>query len=81
MSVKIRLKRIGAKKKPYYRIIVADSRAPRNGRFLEEIGYYDPHTEPSFVKVDADAAKKWLGNGAAPTETVERLFKSAGILS
>lgn len=79
MAVKIRLRRIGAKKKPYYRIIAADSRAPRNGRFLEEIGYYDPHTDPYTLKVDIDAARKWLGNGAIPTDTVEKLFKNAGI--
>ncbi|MCR5303892.1 MAG: 30S ribosomal protein S16 [Lachnospiraceae bacterium] len=77
--VKIRLRRIGEKKHPYYRIIVADSRSPRNGRFIEEIGTYDPNTEPSTVKVDEEAAKKWLGDGAQPTEVVSRLFKNAGI--
>ena len=78
--VKIRLRRIGEKKHPYYRIIVADSRSPRNGRFIEEIGTYDPNTEPSTVKVNEEAAKKWLGDGAQPTETVTRLFKNAGIV-
>ena len=77
--VKIRLRRIGEKKHPFYRIIVADSRSPRNGRFIEEIGIYDPNTEPSTVKVDEEAAKKWLSDGAQPTETVARLFKNAGI--
>lgn len=77
--VKIRLRRIGEKKHPYYRIIVADSRSPRNGRFIEEIGTYDPNTEPSTVKVNEEAAKKWLSDGAQPTETVARLFKNAGI--
>ena len=79
MAVKIRLRRLGAKKKPFYRVIVADSRSPRNGRFIEEIGYYDPNTEPSTVKIDAEAAKKWLNNGAIPTATCEQLFKIAGI--
>lgn len=79
MAVKIRLRRIGAKKKPFYRVIVADSRSPRGGRFIEEIGYYDPNTEPSVIKIDAEAAKKWLGNGAIPTATCEKLLKIAGI--
>ena len=79
MAVKIRLRRLGAKKKPFYRIIVADSRSPRNGRFIEEIGYYDPNTEPSTIKIDADAAKKWLGNGAVPSATCVKLLKTAGI--
>ena len=77
--VKIRLRRIGKKKNPFYRIIVADERAPRNGRFIAEIGTYDPMKEPAEVKVDEEAAKKWLSNGARPTETVSRLFKNAGI--
>ncbi|MCR4672928.1 MAG: 30S ribosomal protein S16 [Lachnospiraceae bacterium] len=77
--VKIRLKRMGKKKAPFYRIVVSDSRSPRDGRFIEEIGYYDPKTEPSTVKVNEEAAKKWLSNGAQPTETVSRLFKIAGI--
>jgi len=79
MAVKIRLKRMGKKKAPFYRIIVADSRSPRDGRFIDEIGTYDPNTEPSTVKVDEEAAKKWLANGAQPTETVAKLFKGAGI--
>ena len=79
MAVKIRLRRIGQKKRPFYRVIVADSRAPRNGRFIEEIGYYDPNQEPSSIKIDAEAAKKWLATGAQPTETVGRLLKAAGI--
>ena len=79
MAVKIRLKRMGKKRSPYYRIVVADARSPRDGRFIEEIGKYDPNQEPSLVKVDADAAKKWLANGAQPTETVARLLKNAGI--
>ncbi|MCR5117260.1 MAG: 30S ribosomal protein S16 [Lachnospiraceae bacterium] len=79
MAVKIRLRRMGQKKAPFYRIIVADSRSPRDGRFIEEIGTYNPNVEPADVKIDADAAKKWLDNGAQPTEVVSRLFKNAGI--
>ena len=78
--VKIRLKRIGANKRPFYRIVVADSRYPRNGRFLEEIGTYDPNTSPSTVKIDADKAKDWLGKGAQPTDTVRALLKKNGVL-
>ena len=77
--VKIRLKRLGAKKAPFYRIIVADSRAPRDGKFIEELGTYDPAMEPSSVKVNEEAAKKWLANGAQPTAIVEKLLKKAGI--
>ena len=77
--VKIRLRRMGQKKAPFYRIVVADARAPRDGRCIEEIGTYDPNQEPSAFKVDEDAAKKWLGNGAQPTESVARLLKQAGI--
>ena len=77
--VKIRLKRVGAKKKPFYRVVVADSRSPRNGRFIEEIGYYNPLTEPAEIKIDAEKATKWLGNGAQPTETVRALLKKSGI--
>lgn len=77
--VKIRLKRLGAKKKPVYRVVVADSRSPRNGRFIEEIGVYDPNIEPAKFEVDSEKAKKWLDTGAQPTETVARLFKNAGI--
>ncbi|MBE6718885.1 MAG: 30S ribosomal protein S16 [Ruminococcaceae bacterium] len=77
--VKIRLKRVGAKKKPFYRVVVADSRSPRNGRFIEEIGYYNPLTDPAEIKIDAEKATKWLGNGAQPTETVRALLKKSGI--
>ncbi len=80
MAVKIRLRRMGAKKAPFYRIVVADSRYPRGGRFIEEIGYYDPTKEPSVVSVDAEAAKKWLGNGAQPTDTVKGILKKEGVL-
>lgn len=79
MAVKIRLKRMGAKKTPFYRIVVADSRSPRDGRFIEEIGYYNPLTEPKTIKVDSEKAEKWLKNGAKPTETVEKLFKNSGL--
>jgi len=81
MAVKIRLKRLGQKKAPFYRIIVADSRSPRDGRFIDEIGTYDPNQEPSAVKVDEEAAKKWLANGAQPTEIVAKLFKKAGVIN
>ncbi len=80
MSVKIRLKRMGMKKKPFYRVVVADIRSPRDGRFIEEIGFYDPMTEPATIKIDAEAAKKWLGNGAQPTDTARVLLKKSGIL-
>ena len=80
MSTKIRLKRMGAKKKPFYRVVVADSRYPRDGRFIEEIGYYNPNVEPSDVKVNEELAQKWLSTGAQPTEIVSRLFKNAGII-
>ncbi len=80
MAVKIRLRRMGAKKAPFYRIVVADSRYPRDGRFIEEIGYYDPTKEPSVVKVDADKAKTWIANGAQPTDTVKELLKKNGVL-
>ena len=80
MAVKIRLRRMGAKKAPFYRIVVADSRAPRDGRFIEEIGYYDPTKEPSVVSVDGEKAKSWIANGAQPTETVKTLLKKNGIL-
>ena len=79
MAVKIRLKRMGAKKAPFYRIVVADSRCPRDGRFIEEIGYYNPLTEPLTVKVDAEKAAKWIKNGAQPTDTVKKLFVKSGI--
>jgi len=80
MAVKIRLRRMGANKAPFYRIVVADSRFPRDGRFIEEIGYYNPLEEPSVVKVDAEKAKKWIANGAQPTDTVKSLFKKHGVL-
>ena len=80
MAVKIRLRRVGAKKAPFYRIVVADSRYPRDGRFIEEIGYYNPLEEPSLVKVDADKAKEWIANGAQPTDTVKALLKKQGVL-
>ena len=80
MAVKIRLRRMGAKKAPFYRIVVDDSRYPRDGRFVEEIGYYDPTKEPSVIKVDADKAKTWLKNGAQPTDTVRVILKKEGIL-
>lgn len=80
MAVKIRLTRMGAKKNPFYRIIVADERAPRDGRFIEEIGTYDPNQEPKAVKVNEELAKKWLSNGAQPTEIVGKLLKQAGIV-
>jgi small subunit ribosomal protein S16 len=79
MAVKIRLKRIGQKKAPFYRIVVADSRSPRNGRFIAEIGTYDPTKNPSAISIDEEVAKTWLSNGAQPTDTVGRIFKQAGI--
>ncbi len=78
--VKMRLTRMGAKKAPFYRVVVADSRYPRDGRFIEELGYYNPLTEPAEVKIDAEKAKKWLANGAQPTETVKDLLKKSGIV-
>ncbi len=80
MAVKIRLRRIGAKKDPFYRIVVADSRYPRDGRFIEELGYCDPTVEPSVLKVDGEKAKKWIATGAQPTDTVKVLFKKNGII-
>jgi small subunit ribosomal protein S16 len=80
MAVKIRLKRMGQKKAPFYRIVVSDSRTPRDGRFIEEIGTYDPTKNPSAFNVNEEAAKKWLANGAQPTDTVGKIFKHAGIL-
>ena len=78
--VKLRLRRMGAKKAPFYRVVVADSRYPRDGRFIEEIGYYNPQIEPAEVKLDADKAKEWLAKGAQPTETVKSLLKKSGIV-
>ena len=79
MAVKIRLRRMGAKKAPFYRIVVADSRYPRDGRFIEEIGYYNPLTDPATIKIDAEKAKNWIANGAQPTDTVKELLKKAGL--
>ena len=79
MAVKIRLRRMGQKKAPFYRIVVADSRSPRDGKCIEEIGTYDPNYDPCKLDIDAEAAKKWLANGAQPTEVVSKLFKMAGI--
>ena len=79
MAVKIRLRRMGAKKSPFYRVVVADSRYPRDGRFIEEIGYYNPLEEPAVVKVDVEKAQKWIANGAQPTDTVKDLLKRAGV--
>ena len=80
MAVKIRLRRIGAKKAPFYRVMVADSRSPRDGRLIEEIGTYNPMTDPATVNIDAEAAKKWIANGAQPTDTVKALLKKNGVL-
>lgn len=80
MAVKIRLRRMGAKKAPFYRIVVADSRYPRDGRFIEEVGTYNPMTEPSEVKIDADKVKDWMSKGAQPTDTVKVLLKKNGVL-
>lgn len=80
MALKMRLKRMGAKKQPFYRIVVADSRSPRDGRFIEEIGTYNPIVEPAEIKLDKDAAKKWISNGAQPTDTVRALFRKTGLL-
>ncbi len=79
MAVRIRLRRVGAKKSPFYRIVVADSRYPRDGRFIEELGYYNPLTNPVEIKVDAEKTKKWISNGAQPTDTVKALLKKAGV--
>ena len=80
MAVKIRLRRMGAKKAPFYRVVVADSRYPRDGRFIDEIGYFDPTKEPSVIKVDADKAKEWIAKGAQPTDTVKNILKKEGII-
>ena len=81
MSVRIRLKRMGAKKRPFYRIVVADSKAPRDGRFIEEIGYYNPTTDPKTVKIDQEKAQKWLSQGAQPSDTVKSLLAQTGLQS
>ncbi|MBQ2974618.1 MAG: 30S ribosomal protein S16 [Clostridia bacterium] len=80
MAVKIRLRRMGAKKAPFYRIVVADSRYPRDGRFIEEIGTYNPVANPTEIKVDAEKAKQWIANGAQPTDTVKAILKKEGVL-
>ena len=80
MAVKIRLRRMGAKKAPFYRVIVADNRSPRDGRFIEEIGTYDPLKTPADVKIDADKAKQWIANGAQPTDTVKDILKKSGVI-
>ncbi|MCL2088962.1 MAG: 30S ribosomal protein S16 [Oscillospiraceae bacterium] len=80
MAVKIRLRRMGAKKAPFYRVVVADSRYPRDGRFIEEIGVYDPTKDPSMVSIDGDKVKKWIAAGAQPTDTVKRLLKENGVV-
>ena len=80
MAVKIRLRRMGAKKAPFYRVVVADSRYPRDGRFIEEIGHYNPLTDPAEAVIDSEKAKKWIANGAQPTDTVKALLKKNGVL-
>ena len=80
MAVKIRLRRMGAKKAPFYRVVVADSRSPRDGRFIEELGYYDPTNEPTVFNVDNDKVKQWMANGAQPTDTVKVLLKKNGVI-
>lgn len=80
MAVKIRLRRMGAKKAPFYRVVVADSRSPRDGKFIEEIGYYNPLVEPSVIKIDAEKAKSWISKGAQPSDTVKGLLKKSGIV-
>ncbi|HRW13275.1 MAG TPA: 30S ribosomal protein S16 [Syntrophomonas sp.] len=81
MATKIRLKRMGAKKSPFYRMIVADARSPRDGRFIEEIGYYDPSTDPATIKIDEEKALKWLSTGAKPSDTAKSLLQKQGIMS
>ncbi|SHH15100.1 SSU ribosomal protein S16P [Thermosyntropha lipolytica DSM 11003] len=81
MATKIRLRRMGAKKQPFYRIVVADARSPRDGRFIEEIGYYDPNTTPATIKIDEEKALKWLRNGAKPSDTARSLLQKQGILA
>ena len=80
MAVKIRLRRMGAKKAPFYRVVVADSRSPRDGRFIEEIGTYNPLIDPPAIDIDAEAAKKWIANGAQPTDTVRSILKKSGVV-
>ncbi|HAZ19351.1 MAG TPA: 30S ribosomal protein S16 [Clostridiales bacterium] len=80
MAVKLRLKRIGAKKQPIYRVVAADSRYPRDGRFIEEIGFYNPLTDPATIEIDGEKAKKWIATGAQPTETVKSILKKSGVI-
>ncbi len=80
MAVKIRLRRMGAKKAPFYRVVITDSKYPRDGRFIEEIGYYNPMKEPAEIKIDAEKAQKWIANGAQPTDTVKVLLKKCDIV-
>ncbi len=80
MAVKIRLRRMGAKKAPFYRIVVADSRYPRDGKFIEEVGYYDPTKDPAVVKIDEEKARQWIKNGAQPTDTVKSILKKNGVI-
>ncbi|MBQ1895581.1 MAG: 30S ribosomal protein S16 [Clostridia bacterium] len=80
MAVKIRLRRMGAKKAPFYRVVVADSRFPRDGRFIEEIGYYDPTKDPAVIKIDEEKVAQWMANGAQPTDTVRALLKKSGAI-
>ena len=80
MAVKMRLKRMGQKKAPFYRVVVADARSPRDGRFIAEVGTYDPTVDPSVIKFDGESTKKWLSNGAQPTDRVAKLLKSAGLI-
>ncbi len=80
MAVKMRLRRMGAKRAPFYRVVVADSRYPRDGRFIEEIGYYNPMKEPAEIKIDAEKAEQWLKNGAQPTDTVKVILKKSGVI-
>jgi len=81
VATKIRLKRMGAKKNPFYRVVIADSRSPRDGRFIEEIGYYDPTTDPATIKIDEEKALKWLSNGAKPSDTAKSLLQKQGIMA
>ncbi|GMQ56926.1 30S ribosomal protein S16 [Vallitalea sediminicola] len=80
MAVRMRLKRMGAKKAPFYRIVVADSRSPRDGKFIEQVGYYNPTKNPTDLKINEEVANKWLSNGAQPSDTVKRLLKQAGVV-
>ena len=80
MAVKIRLRRMGAKKAPFYRVVVADSRFPRDGRFIEEIGYYDPTKDPAVIKIEEEKVQQWMANGAQPTDTVRALLKKSGAI-